>query len=188
MANLVTKAEYKAYAGISSTTQDTLIDFLIPKISDAVRIFCRNPLIDTQATLTEVFDGGNGILNLSSGPVASVASVQYSTDYGKTYNDLTQYTDWIYVQRDQVIKCVYNSVFPYNPAGYRVTYTAGNDGCPEGLKLGVLEFIQYYMRHEGAVHSTSAPGGNNRQIEYILNSKLPASIQRIFDQYALTVN
>ena len=44
------------------------------------------------------------------------------------------------------------------------------------------------MRHEGAVHSNSAPGGAGSQIEYILNSKLPASIQRIFDQYALTVN
>jgi hypothetical protein len=188
MANLVTKAEYKAYAGISSTTQDTLIDFLIPKISDAVRIFCRNPLLDSQASVTEIFEGGNAVLVPSSGPVASIASVQYSTDYGKTYADLTQYVDWIYVQKEQVVKCVYNSVFQARPAGYRMTYTAGNDGCPEGLKLGVLEFIQYYMRHEGAVHSTSAPGGNNRQIEYIMNSKLPASIQRIFDQYALTVN
>jgi len=188
MANLVTRAEYKAYTGISSTTQDALIDFLIPKISEAVRIFCRNPLIDTQQLVTEIYDGGNGLLVPSQGPVASISSVQYSTDYGKTYSDLTQYTDWIYVAKEQVVKCVYNSVFLYNPAGYRVTYTAGNDGCPEGLKLGVLEFIQYYMRHEGAIHSTSAPGGNNRQIEYITNSKLPASIQRIFDQYALTVN
>jgi len=188
MANLVTKAEYKAYAGISSTTQDALIDFLIPKISDAVRIFCRNPLLDTQESVSEIFDGGNSILVPSSGPVASVAAVQYSVDYGKTYTDLTQYEDWIYVQKEQVVKCVYSSVFEHRPAGYKVVYTAGNDGCPEGLKLGVLEFIQYYMRHEGAVHSNSAPGGNSGQIEYIMNSKLPASIQRIFDQYALTVN
>jgi hypothetical protein len=188
MTNLVTRQEYKAYAGISSTTQDALIDFIIPKISDAVRIFCRNPLIDSQELITETYDGGNGILVPTSGPVSSINSVQYSTNYGKTYTDLVQYTDWIYVQKEQVVKCVYNSVFLYNPAGYRVIYTAGNDGCPEGLKLGVLEFIQYYMRHDSAVHSTSAPGGNNRQIEYILASKLPASIQRIFDQYALTVN
>jgi len=188
MTNLVTKAEYKAYAGISSTTQDALIDFLIPKISDAVRVFVRNPLIDTQSLITEVYDGGNGVLYPSQGPVVSISTVQYSTNYGKTYADLTQYTDWIYVEKEQLVKCVYNSVFPYNPAGYRVMYTAGNDGCPEGLKLGVLEFIQYYLRHEGAVHSTSAPGGNSGQIEYITNSKLPASIQRIFDQYALTVN
>ena len=33
MANdLVSRAEYKDYAGISSTTQDDQIDFLIPKI------------------------------------------------------------------------------------------------------------------------------------------------------------
>lgn len=188
MANLVTKAEYKTYAGISSTTQDTSIDFLIPKISDAVRIFCRNPLVDSQESVTEVFEGGNAVLVPSSGPVAAISAVQYSTDYGKTFTDMVQYIDWIYVQKEQVVKCVYNSVFQLRPAGYRVTYTAGNDGCPEGLKLGVLEFIKYYMQNEGTVHSSSAPGGSGGQIEYILNSKLPASIQRIFDQYALTVN
>jgi hypothetical protein len=188
MTNLVTRAEYKAYAGISSTTQDTQIDFLIPKISDAVRIFCRNPLLDTQDTITEIYDGGNSILVPSSGPVVSISSVTYSQDYGKTWQSFEQYKDWIYVEKEQVVRCVYNSVFGYQPAGYRLIYVAGNDGCPEGLKLGVLEFIQYYMRHEGAVHSNSAPGGNNRQIEYITNSKLPAAIQRIFDQYALTVN
>ena len=188
MTNLVTRAEYKAYAGISSTTQDALIDFLIPKISDAVRIFCRNPLLDTQDTITEIYDGGNSILIPSSGPVVGISSVNYSSDYGKTWESLTQYDQWIYVQKEQVVKCTFNSVFPMRPAGYRLVYVAGNDGCPEGLKLGVLEFIQYYMRHESAVHSNSAPGGNSRQIEYITNSKLPASIQRIFDQYALTVN
>jgi len=188
MTNLVTRAEYKAYAGISSTTQDAAIDFLIPKISDAVRIFCRNPLLDTQSTITEIYQGGNSILIPSSGPVVAISSVSYSQDYGQTWNSLTQYNDWIYVEKEQVVKCTFNSVFPLQPAGYRLIYVAGNDGCPDGLKLGVLEFIQYYMRHEGAVHSNAAPGGNNRQIEYILNSKLPASIQRIFDQYALTVN
>lgn len=188
MTNLVTRAEYKAYAGISSTTQDAQIDFLIPKISDAVRIFCRNPLLDTQETITEIYDGGNSVLIPSSGPVVGISSVNYSTDYGKTWDSLTQYDQWIYVQKEQVVKCTFNSVFPMRPAGYRLVYVAGNDGCPDGLKLGVLEFIQYYMRHEGAVHSNSAPGGNSAQIEYITNSKLPASIQRIFDQYALTVN
>lgn len=188
MTNLVTRAEYKAYAGISSTTQDAQIDFLIPKISDAVRIFCRNPLLDTQDTITEIYDGGNSVLIPSSGPVVGISSVNYSADYGKTWESLTQYDQWIYVQKEQVVKCTFNSVFPLKPAGYRLVYVAGNDGCPDGLKLGVLEFIQYYMRHEGAVHSNSAPGGNSAQIEYITNSKLPASIQRIFDQYALTVN
>jgi hypothetical protein len=188
MTNLVTRAEYKAYAGISSTTQDAQIDFLIPKISDAVRIFCRNPLLDTQSTITEIYDGGNSVLVPSSGPVVAISSVNYSTDYGKTWNSLVQYDDWIYVEKDQLVRCVYNSVFRLQPAGYRLIYVAGNDGCPEGLKLGVLEFIKYYMRHEGASHSNSAPTGNSAQIEYITNSKLPASIQRIFDQYALTVN
>ena len=188
MTNLVTRAEYKAYAGISSTTQDTQIDFILPKISDAVRLFCRNPLLDTQAVIAEIYDGGNSVLVPSSGPVVSINSVQYSSDYGKTFTDLIKFTDWIYVEKEQVVKCVYNSVFQLRPAGYRVNYTAGNDGCPEGLKLGILEFVQYYMRHDNAVHSTATPGGSNRQVEYILNSSLPASIRRIFDQYALTVN
>ena len=120
MTNLVTRAEYKAYAGISSTTQDAQIDFLIPKISDAVRIFCRNPLLDTQSTITEIYDGGNSVLVPSSGPVVAISSVNYSSDYGKTWETLTQYTDWIYVEKEQLVKCTFNSVFPLRPAGYRV--------------------------------------------------------------------
>ena len=189
MANdLVSRAEYKEYANISSTTQDDQIDFLIPKISSAVRIFCRNPLLDSQESIAEIFEGGNSVLVPSSGPVVAVSSLSYSGDYGKTWTAFEQYKDWIYVQKEQVVKCIFNSVFPLRPAGYKLTYVAGNDGCPEGLKLGVLEFIKYYMRHEGAIQSNSAPGGAGAQIEYITNSKLPAAIQRIFDQYALTVN
>jgi hypothetical protein len=35
---LVTRAEYKAYMGISSTSSDVAIDALIPKVSELVRL------------------------------------------------------------------------------------------------------------------------------------------------------
>ena len=39
MADLITKTDYKAYMGISSTNQDTVIDLLIPKISAFVKTY-----------------------------------------------------------------------------------------------------------------------------------------------------
>ena len=56
--NLVTKAEYKAYLGISSVNSDTEIDFLIPKVSDFVKTYCRRTFIDYyDESKTEFFDG-----------------------------------------------------------------------------------------------------------------------------------
>ena len=45
--------------GISSTNSDAEIDFLIPKVSDLVKTYCRRTFIDYyDESKTEVFDGG----------------------------------------------------------------------------------------------------------------------------------
>jgi hypothetical protein len=46
MANLITLAEYKAYNGINSTTQDAEINVLIPKISQLIKTYCNRTFID----------------------------------------------------------------------------------------------------------------------------------------------
>ncbi len=52
--DLVTKAEYKTYMGISSTNSDTEIDFLIPKVSDLVKSYCRRTFVDYYISAKEV--------------------------------------------------------------------------------------------------------------------------------------
>lgn len=181
-ANLITRAEYKAYANISSTNQDTEIDAIIPKVSQLVKTYCRRTFIDyVDETRTEVFNGGFGSLLLKETPVLQILSVERSTDYGQTYTKLTKFTDWV-PQEDYVV-CTNPVGFEPLLNGYRVNYFAGYETVPEDLKLAVLDLVTYYRKNDGAIHSNKAPGTNAVQIEYISTTSLPAHIKRVLDMY-----
>lgn len=180
--NLVTKAEYKAYLGITSVNSDGEIDFLIPKVSDLVKTYCRRTFIDYyDEAKIEVFDGGFKQIILKETPVVSVNSVAYSADYGKTYSNLVKFTDW--VVRDDYVISLNPGGFPEQINGYKVTYFAGYETVPADLKLAVLDLVEYYSRNNGAVHSTRDITPNTTQITYIASSNFPAAIKRVLDQY-----
>ena len=180
--NLVTKAEYKAYLGITSTNSDAEIDFLIPKVSDLVKTYCRRTFIDYyDETLTEVCDGGFKTIILKETPVVTVSSVAYSADYGNTYTNLVKFTDYV-VRGDYVLSLNPNG-FAEQINGYQVVYNAGYEVVPGDLKLAVLDLVEYYSKNSSAVHTTRDLNPNTAQISYIASSNFPASIKRVLDQY-----
>lgn len=180
--NLVTKAEYKAYLGITSVNSDAEIDFLIPKVSDLVKTYCRRTFVDYyDEPKIEYFDGGFKKLILKESPVVSVLAVNYSEDFGKTYRALTKFTDWI--QRDDFILSLNAAGFPEVLNGYKVSYFAGYETVPSDLKLAVLDLVEYYSKNNGAVHSTRDITPNTTQINYISTTNFPAHIKRVLDQY-----
>ena len=180
--NLVTKAEYKAYLGISSTNSDAEIDFLIPKVSDLVKTYCRRTFIDYyDESKTEVFDGGFKEIYLKETPVVNITSVAASEDFGKTYTSLVKFTDW--VQKGDSIISLAPKGFPELINGYKVVYFAGYEVVPGDLKLAVLDLVEYYSKNNGAVHSSRDINPNTTQISYVSTSNLPAHIKRVLDQY-----
>ena len=180
--NLVTKAEYKAYLGITSVNSDTEIDFLIPKVSELVKTYCRRTFIDFyDEAKIEVFDGGFKQIILKETPVVAVNSVAYSADYGKTYTNLVKFTD--YVVRDDYVLSVNPTGFPQAINGYRVNYFAGYETVPGDLKLAVMDLVEYYSKNNSAVHSTRDITPNTTQINYISTTNFPAGIKRVLDQY-----
>jgi hypothetical protein len=182
--NLVTKAEYKAYAGINSTTQDAEIDSLIPKVSELVKSYCRRTFVDYVDDMKiETFKGGHKELLLSEFPVTQVVSVQVSNDYGQTYTKLTKFTDWI-PDGDTVVSLDPAGLgFKELINGYKVSYFAGYDPLPEDLKLATLDIITYYLKNSSAVHSTRSIQPNTTQIEYVTGSQFPSHIRRVLDMY-----
>lgn len=182
--NLVTKAEYKVYAGISSPNHDAEIDLLIPKVSEFVKTYCKQTFVDyVDDPKVEHFSGGSSHLLLKDWPIIGVQGVETSTDYGRTWTKLAEFGDWALDYTAYGIHCVGNSAWPPRVNGYRVTYNAGYEELPGDLKLAVLDLITYYRRNDGAVHSTKAPGTNSVQIEYISTTTLPAHIRRVLDFY-----
>jgi len=181
--NLVKRQDYKTYAGIKSTNNDSEIDLLIPRISDLVKSYCRRTFVDFVDTeKTEVFNGDCDRLILSEGPVISILGVQTSDDYGQTYTDLTEYVDWV-VDGDYVIPLNTDSYWNPKIRGYQVTYYAGYETVPADLTLAVLDLITYYRKNDSAVHSNKAPAVNGTNVEYISNAAFPAHIKRVLDLY-----
>lgn len=186
---LVTKAEYKAYAGLTSPTQDAVIDSIIPKISELVKTMCRRTFIDYAAIAkTEYFDGGFYVYYPEETPLISVTSLERSTDFGSTYTLLVEYTDYAVSKVSSGITSLTSAGFPNYINGYKLTYKAGYAALPEDLKLAIFDLITYYMKNDSAIHSSKAPGTNSVQIEYVTNTSLPAHIKRVLDQYTENYN
>lgn len=186
---IITKAEYKAYAGITSNTHDTSIDALIPKVSELVKSICRRTFVDyVNDSKVEYHEGGSGFLVPEEYPVLAISSVEYSIDYGNTYTELVEYTDYALSKATNSIKAISTLGFPASINGYRITYTAGYETLPEDLKLAVLDLLTYYIKNDSAIHSSKAPGTNTVQIEYVTNTNLPAHIKRVLDLYAANYN
>lgn len=181
-ANLVTKAEYKAYAGLTNPNHDAEIDSLVPKVSAFVKTYCGRTFVDyLDDPKVEHFNGGNKSLILSESPVVQVRKVEFSSDYGRTYVPIEKFVDW--VQDGDYIFATSPSGFAEKLRAYRVTYTAGYEEFPQELKLAIMDMITYYRRNDGAIHSPKAPGTNSVQIEYISTTSLPAHIRRVLDLY-----
>lgn len=188
---LITAAEYKAYKGITSTTQDTIIASLIPKVSELVKAFCRRTFVDyIDDAKVEVFRGGEVALNLKEPPLIAVSTVEYSNDYGLTYTPLVEFTDYVVdTETDQVnlVSVYYQKINKVN--AFRVTYNAGYpDGLPPDLKLAIMDLVTYYLRNEVALHTNKNVGANSVQIEYVTNTMLPAHIRRVLDLYSANYN
>jgi hypothetical protein len=181
--DLITRAEYKTYAGISSTNNDAVLAVLIPKVSDLIKTICRRSFVDyVSDAKVEYFEGGTANYMPEETPVISVSSVEISEDYGNTYTALIEYTDYAVNKRDGSIRCI-NKDFPVLINGYKVTYTAGYETIPQDLKLAALDLVSYYLKNDSAVHSSSMAKPNTMQVEYITTTNLPAHIKRVLDLY-----
>lgn len=184
--NLITLAEYKAYIGITSTNSDTVINTLIPQVSALVKNICRRTFLDyVDDFKVEVTKGSaTNRISLHETPILQVSSVEFSQDYGKTYDTLVEFTDYVVDQDADAIEIIATPYVDYvKTNAFRISYNAGYDAVPPDLKLAIADLINYYVRNDGAVHSAKAIGANTVQIEYITNTNLPAHIRRVLDQH-----
>lgn len=183
--NLVTKSEYKTYAGISSTNQDAEIDLLIPKVSELIKTYCRRSFVDgLDEILVQRSNGGFNKILLKESPVTQILSVEQSTNYGQAYTELTEFTDWVFDTEDNTVTAIGELGFTKAINGYQVSYYAGYETVPEDLKLAVLDLITYYRKNDASVHNNRTPGGGGSvQLEYIMNTNFPAHIKRVLDMY-----
>lgn len=186
MADLITLQDVKTFATITSTTQDVIINDLIPKASEFVKNYCGRTFVDyvTNAKV-QVFSGGVDSFFLVEEPIINILDFDYSQDFGQTYNSLVEYTDYVYNLEDNSLQVCYLETFPKGTNAYRVTYNGGYTSVPADLKQATIDLVLYYMKSDMSVKSTRSPGSSATQVEYIVNSTVPSHIRRVLDYYRL---
>lgn len=186
MANLITLAEYKEAEGISTPKEDLRLNHIIPSVSQLVKTYCGNSIIDYFSTSkVEEFsiDFSTNILQLTESPVNAVSSVEVRSDFESAYEALDSTEYYVNTSTDSVHRVRLN--WPEGFASVKITYTAGYSECPADLKLAVMDLVTYYLKDEHKERKTLAGASvqNQASSSQRNNVAFPDHIKRVLDLY-----
>lgn len=197
---LITNTEYKANAGITVSTYDTLITSLIAQAQAiAERLTGRNL---ESAERTERYDGpqDSNTIQLRSWPVTAVSAVKFytgPTTYTTLGTDTYTYdgaTGMLYLPGTGVPE-VYASRdiegYPIDPSigtapafnvgtfAYAVTYTGGYATVPEDLKAAMYAMVDYLFAQRGTDPTLESESMMDYSYKRVTNTKTdPVSVAR----------
>lgn len=193
MANLITLAEYKEAEGLSNPKDDLRLQTLIPSISELVKTYCGNSLVDYYSTnKVETFsiDWATSVVQLTESPLNTVVSVEERRSYNEAYATLTTANFDYYVDGNT------DSIIRTNSGGrtinwatgvgaVKITYTAGYSTLPVDLKLAVIDLMTYYFKREHKERRTlgGASIQNSATTSQADNVGFPDHIKRVLDLY-----
>jgi len=155
MADLTTIADYKDAEGINNPKHDLRLEALVPSVSQLVKTYCGNSIVDFFSTNKEEVLNINWdtyIVQLTESPVNALVSVAERPNQGSAYVSLSSVANDFYLDKST------DTVFRTNSAGYtnwkrgpgavKIVYTAGYATTPADLKLAVFDLISYYLHDE----------------------------------------
>lgn len=182
--NLITLADYKQYAGISSVEFDNKLQALVTMTSEFVKTYCNRMFIDgydpNAAQFLDIteFTNYEGYYYPNEFPINSLVKVEVSLDNGTTY---TQDLNCVFDRSREAIYIPEEGREGMNL--FKVVYTGGFKTTPEDLKLACLDLVEYYHKAQ----STPMKNTMNTTIEYVSSDLLPAHIKRVLDQYRVLI-
>ena len=193
MADLVTLEEYKDAENIVTTKDDTRLSALIVSVSQLVKTYCANSIIDFYSTnKTETFniDWNSHIVQLTESPIVEVSLVQERDSYQESYTTLTTTAHEYFLDEktDSIIRTNAGNTYKNWPRGagaVKVIYKAGYASTPADLKLAVIDLITYYHKDEHKQRRTIAGASiqNETSTSQRNNVAFPDHIKRVLDLY-----
>ena len=193
MADLVTLEEYKDAENINTTKDDTRLSALIVSVSQLVKTYCANSIIDFYSTnKTETFniDWNSHIVQLTESPIVEVSLVQERDSYQESYTTLTTTAHEYFLDEktDSIIRTNAGNTYKNWPRGagaVKVIYNAGYASTPADLKLAVIDLITYYHKDEHKQRRTIAGASiqNETSTSQRNNVAFPDHIKRVLDLY-----
>ena len=193
MSNLVTLTEYKEAEGIANPKEDLRLQTLIPSISQLVKTYCGNSIIDFYSSnKVEDFDiyWETFAVQLTESPIVDVVSVQERGSYDEAYTTLTTGAHEYYLdtRTDSIIRTNNSGGrlnWKHGVGAVRITYKAGNASTPEDLKLAVADLITYYLKDEHKERRTLGGASIQYQSSPTQRNKVTYAdhINRVLDLY-----
>ena len=193
MADLITLEEYKDAENINTTKDDTRLSALIVSVSQLVKTYCANSIIDFYSTnKTETFniDWNSHIVQLTESPIVEVSLVQERDSYQESYTTLTTTAHEYFLDEktDSIIRTNAGNTYKNWPRGagaVKVIYKAGYASTPADLKLAIFDLITYYHKDEHKQRRTIAGASiqNETSTSQRNNVAFPDHIKRVLDLY-----
>ena len=190
MADLVTLAEYKEAEGISSPKEDLRLAALVPAVSQLVKTYCANSIIDFYSTnKVETFsiDWDTYLVQLTESPVNAIVSVQKRDSVTESYSTVPTTDYYLDTATDSVLYVTGSTYknWPRGAGAVKVTYTAGYASTPKDLKLAVFDLITYYLKDEHKERRTLGGASIQNQGSTSLRDSVafPDHIKRVLDLY-----
>ena len=193
MANLITVQQYKDAEGIQSTKDDIRIEDLVPAVSQLVKTYCGNSIVDYYSSAKTEYINVNyetHIIQLTGSPVNSITSVEERASYNEAYTTLTtgNYEYYLDTATDSLYRTngsAYYRNWHRGPGAVKVVYTAGYSAVPADLKLAVYDLITYYLKDEHKQRQTLAGASVQNQGSTSMrnNPAFPDHIKRVLDLY-----
>ena len=190
MADLITLAEYKEIEGISSPKEDLRLATLVPSVSQLVKTYCANSLVDYYSTnKVETFniDWSTHIVQLTESPVNTVVSVEKRDSVTDSYTTVATTEYYLDTSTDSILYVTGSTYknWPRGAGSVKVTYTAGYESCPTDLKLAVVDLITYYLKDEHKERRTLGGASIQNQGSSSLRDSVafPDHIKRVLDMY-----
>jgi len=189
MTDLITIDKYKEIEGITSTKEDVKLEVFIPSVSQLVKTYCGNSLIDFYTTnKVEAFSLSweSDILQLTESPVNTIIEIQERRRPTEEYKTVPVEDYYLDNKTDSVLRIARTHRFwPTGPGAVTVTYTAGYATTPADLLLAVADLITYYLKDEhkqrqtlqGASIENAKPSGSSG------GPAFPDHIKRVLDLY-----
>ena len=193
MANLIDLSTYKDLQGITSITSDFILSSLIDSVSELVKTYCGNSIIDyytTNKVETLNIDWDTHVAQLTESPVNTIVSVEERKSYNSEYTVLNPLNfDYYFDSKTDSVLRTYGGANYCNwakgPGSVRVTYTAGYQYTPLDLRLAVVDLVTYYFKGEHKQRQTLAGASvqNASSTSLTNNVAFPDHIKRVLDLY-----
>jgi hypothetical protein len=191
--DLITLADYKTLAGISSSTEDTKLEEIIDSVSQLVKTYCGVSFLDYYSTPKTEFITRNfntHIVELTESPVVSITSISERLSPTQDYVLLTVNQDWVLDSTTDSVFRVSGATYKSwatGPNAIKIVYTAGYSALPQDLRLAVVDLITYYHKNEQKQRQTIAGATlqNQSSTSQRGNVGFPDHIKRILDLYKM---